>query len=43
MTCIAELDDIGFFFLFVFLRIVLSFSLCGLFQMDVQMLQQRLI
>lgn len=42
MTCIAELDDIGFF-LFVFLRIVLSFSLCGLFQMDVQMLQQRLI
>lgn len=43
MTCIAELDDIGFFLLLFFEDYFVIFSLCGLFQMDVQMLQQKLI
>lgn len=42
MTCIAELDDIGFFCCF-FEDYFVIFSMCGLFQMDVEMLQQRLI
>lgn len=42
MTCIAQLDDIGLFVVF-FEDYFLIFSMCGLFQMDVQMLQQRLI